>query len=276
MMIYRIFHPTLELVDIVDYYWYTKVALTDTMVQHYAAPLLEGLAFNLSRWKEYHQYDGQTVCLDQMAYLFGQPKSSRTITHHGKTLELVGVKLKPLGIARITGVNIEQLANKIIPAEDIWGNKVTSLCEAMWECNGIEAILLRLEKFLIGQYRKTSLHHRIESVAYALSLIHTQQGNISMQDVQNYANVTKKTLERAFMHYTGLSPKFYARLVRFNHAKQFMSMGSKLDIMDIACRLGYFDHSHFTADFKCFAGQTPTAYYRSKQESESGRTIPVS
>lgn len=276
MMIYRIFHPTLELFDVVEYYWYSKVTLTNTLVQHYAAPLLEGLAFNLSKLKEYHQYDGRTVCLDQMAYLFGQPKSSRIITHHGKTLELVGVKLKPLGIARITGINIEQLANRIIPAEDIWGSQVTSLCESMWECRGIEAILLRLEKFLIAQYRKTSLHHRIDNVAYALSLIHAQQGNISIQDIQHDANITKKTLERAFMHYMGLSPKFYSRLVRFNRAKQLMSTSSKLDIMDIACSLGYFDHSHFTADFKCFSGQTPTAYYRSKQESERAQTIPVS
>jgi AraC-like DNA-binding protein len=59
----------------------------------------------------------------------------------------------------------------------------------------------------------------------------------------------------------GLSPKRYARIVRFKHAVARASDGA-VDWSAIAADCGYFDQAHMCADFQDLAGITPMAFLR--------------
>lgn len=144
----------------------------------------------------------------------------------------------------------------------------------MKESSTIEAALLILERFLVLKYRTTQKHPRMENVAHAVSLIDKKRGNINVQDIQFHTNTSKKTLQRAFIKYLGLRPKVYSQIVRFNHAKQLIDNCSKLDTMNLVYQLGYFDQSHFAAEFKRFSGQTPTGYFRTTGNIEKGHPLP--
>ena len=259
-MIYNIFHPTPLLSDIVDHYWYTTMELPRSVDQHYPTPLLQGMAFNFKKQTEYHSYHGRTLTLYKQAYMFGQPTCPRVITTNEKGVDLLGVKFKPLGLTKITGINMEHMADRIIAAEDIWGNELELLCDEMQSAPTLEETISVLERFLLHKYTCTRLHYRVSCAQSALDLIDRYNGNIEVKRLQEQTNISRKTLERAFMHYLGLKPKFYSEIVRFNAAKQLMNCSPDLSVSDVSFRMGYYDSSHLGAAFKRFSGTNPTDY----------------
>lgn len=263
-MIYRIIHPLPVLSDIVAYYWYTHVDSKESMRQQYATPLLEGLAFNLKNQTEQHSFNGSTLTLNKSAYFFGQPVSPRVITTDEKGIDIIGVKFKPLGISKITGIKMEYLADAIIPADDIWGKEVDTLCDAMRSQPSMEQVIFVLEDFLLKKYASVSIHHRADSVQNALNLISRSKGNIHIKTLQEQTNTTRKTLERAFINYMGVHPKLYTRIVRFNAVKQTMdkAMSGRPKSVLLATDFGFYDSAHFISEFKHFAGCTPQAYLK--------------
>lgn len=264
-MIYKIFYPASFLAEVVEHYWYTKVDLTESAVSYHATPLLQGLAFSFKKCSEEHRYNGETLHLNKEAYLFGQPTCPRLITSTSNGIDILGVKFKPLGIAKITGISMEYMADRIIPAEDIWGNELESICDQMQSANSLENSIAILESFLLKKYLKTSLHYRIDHVRDAILLIDRSKGILNVKTLRHQTNTTRKTLERAFLNYVGLMPKLYCEIVRFNNAKYLMDNNPSFSVNHIAFEAGYYDNSHLSSDFKRFSGLTPTAYRENRE-----------
>lgn len=261
IMIYRVFHPVAVLADIVDYYWYSKIDLEQSVQQHYATPILEGMAFNLKNQTEHHTYNNKTLTLKRSAYIFGQPVSPRLITTDEKKVDIIGVKFKSLGIPKITGINMEYFADSIIALDDIWGNEAELLCDEMRSAPSIENTITVLEKFLIKKYLATDVHYRIGNVHNALSLIHHSKGAIRIKTLQGETGTSRKTLERAFINYVGIHPKLYTRIFRFNALKEMIDKADlKGKTFSLALDFGYYDSSHLISEFKHFSGCTLKEY----------------
>lgn len=275
-MIYRLFTPTLELSDIVSCYWYAPIMQTSYSKQQFSTPLFECMVFNFTNLKETHQSEGGTHYLNKTAYMFGQTSSCNTISGiHEKEGYIIGIAFKPLGLAKITGINMVYLANKVVDVEDIWGNELKYLCEAMQEANSLETKIMVLESFLKKQLRAIKLHYRVKNVADAISLMKKNNGQITCKELQYLTNTTRKTFERAFMNFHGLKPKVYNQIIRFNAAKQQLGRISSTNLTKLNCQLGYFDQSHFIKNFKRFSGQTPTEYLKALEEEHKKRTMPI-
>ncbi len=275
-MSYRLFTPTPELADVVISYWYARIKRNCYAEQQYATPLFEGLIFNFTRLKEYVQRDGKTILLTKTAYLFGQAKSYTTMwgcpENDGY---IIGVRFRPLGLVRLTGLNMMHLANTAIDAEAVWGSQLESLGQAMQEAINIAGAIGVLEDFLKKQRRKTAPPSRLRNVAQAIALMEGRQGNISCKRLQDLTNTGKKTLQRAFMDFHGMNPKMYLRIVRYNAARNRLEQGLRTSLTDLAYQLGYFDQAHFTRDFKRFSRQTPSEYLQLVADQRKRRDIPV-
>lgn len=261
-MIYRIFSPSPALSDIIEHYWYSETTLAGSMTQSFPTPLLQALVFNFNKHVEHHKYHNQAVSLYKQAYIFGQPTCPRIINTDDKGIEILGVKFKPLGIVKLTGINMEHIADYIISAEDIWGAHFNSLCDEMQSANSIEGAIITLEHFLLKKYKQVRLHYRVEYAHHALSIIDRTNGTISINELQNLSNTSRKTLERTFLHYLGLNPKLYSQIIRFNTAKSLINNLNSIDISDLGHELDYYDHSHFSAEFKRFSNFTPREYIK--------------
>ncbi len=77
-------------------------------------------------------------------------------------------------------------------------------------------------------------------VDYAIALIIKSHGMISIGDLAKETGYSARHLGRLFRKTVGLAPKFFARVVRFQHAKK------------VGSRDNYFDQSHFLREFKEF------------------------
>lgn|GEM_PF-444864 len=269
-MIYQVFKPKPELAHIVEHYWYSKVDLSGSVVQHYPTPLLQGLIFNFKKLAEHHTYDGKQVQLYRQAYFFGQPTSSRIVNTNEKGIDILGVKFHPLGIAKITGINMEHVADAIIGADDIWNKELEFICEEIQSARSIQGSIDVLENFLWNKSCNTRIHYRYENVDHAIMLIQRSNGTINMRELQYETNTSRKTLERAFLNFVGLTPKLYSRITRFNALKSIIDNGLvDQNLSRVAFDLGYADGSHLAAEFKCFANMTPSQYMASLQQQNT-------
>ncbi len=74
----------------------------------------------------------------------------------------------------------------------------------------------------------------------------------------------ERQLQRLFKRYIGLSPKYYARIIRFNHIFQLIKEGGH-NWAEIIFLSGYYDQSHFIRNFKAFTGEDPSGYFFQEQ-----------
>ena len=74
------------------------------------------------------------------------------------------------------------------------------------------------------------------------------------------AGVSERQLERLFKKYIGLSPKYYARIIRFNYIFKLIHL-KNTSWAEVVYQSGFYDQSHFIRNFKAFTGEDPSSYY---------------
>lgn len=82
--------------------------------------------------------------------------------------------------------------------------------------------------------------------------------NISMQELQKVACVSKSTLYRAFQNELGCSPSAFIKMERMRKAAQLLKNG--FSVTRCAFDLGFSSTAHFTRSFKAFFGLTPNSF----------------
>src|SRR5206468_2173450 len=97
----------------------------------------------------------------------------------------------------------------------------------------------------------------------AVDAIIRSGGRVSIESVAEMSGVSRQHLARAFAHHVGVTPKTFARVMRFRRA---MELGKRQLWAEVAAELGYFDQSHLIADFREFAGETPVPFFLSQAE----------
>ena len=86
---------------------------------------------------------------------------------------------------------------------------------------------------------------------------------IKVDDLIGETTFTKRTLQRLFHQYIGVSPKWVIQRYRLHEAAEQLASGTPKDCIQLAQELGYFDQAHFIKDFKTIIGKTPAEYLRS-------------
>lgn len=74
-----------------------------------------------------------------------------------------------------------------------------------------------------------------------------------------------RTLQRLFARDVGVSPKFLARMVRFQRVFSAWREDPTL-LSRVAAQCGYFDHAHLVRDFKELAGVPPASFLPNQPE----------
>ncbi len=101
---------------------------------------------------------------------------------------------------------------------------------------------------------------------------------VSLDALAFNVGLSTRQFRRCIRQDTGLSPKLLARICRFRCAAARLRSGEESHA-DLAASCGYFDQSHFIAEYRHFTGQTPAAIDgarpASAQLSSASTTIPM-
>lgn len=157
--------------------------------------------------------------------------------------DIIGIKLKPAAAAHLFGVKMNEITDKVIPFDKL---------KPIKELKDIELI----DKYFNDLCVDYPHDHIVDT---SLAMIFSKHGMISVNDICKELSITDRYLQQLFRKYVGLSPKFFARIIRFGYIFQVIKEKSP-DWASVVYEAGYYDQSHFIRNFKAFTGEDPTEY----------------
>ncbi len=196
------------------------------------------------------EWSGSIVHGPQSGYYMTGPKPK------GGT---VGVSFRPGAAGAVLGVPMEELADRHVALDAIWGTRGADLRHRLMSASGPREIFQILEQSLsVRIYRPLLVH---PAVAQAL-LSHPMDVSppARVAQIQRASGYSPRHFIALFRSAVGLKPKHYYRIRRFNSALRSMAAGDGHGLGDIAAAAGYSDQSHLTREFREFAGVAPSRY----------------
>ena len=184
-------------------------------------------------------------------------KSSHTLEGCGTVL---GVKFRPGGFYPFFKRSISELTNRALPLSDVFGIDSASLEAAILSSAADGHRVTLVEDFL--RQRLPPPDENVTLVNQIVDAINAERAITRVDHVACRFHMSRRTLERLFSQYVGVSPKWVIQRARLHEAAEKLARDEKVDLPRLALDLGYFDQAHFIKDFKTIIGTTPGDYAR--------------
>ncbi len=167
----------------------------------------------------------------------------------------IQIDFTPLGARLFFGVPMHELAERILPADDLGDGEIATLAERLGDTDDWVDRHRLAEAFVTRrlQARRAMAH----PVAAAYAAIIETGGRIPVARLAERLDWSRKHLAQRFREEVGLAPKAVARIARFNRAMGLAT--ARPDWADIAVECGYSDQAHLSREFMALSGLSPTA-----------------
>ena len=191
--------------------------------------------------------------------LWGQLTKPLGIKSKGKHI-MLGIRFLTHSIAYFLNDEIGVFNNQVSDFADIIGKPVKILHSRLLETTDLNRRIELIEKFLLG--RLAIAEKKIFTINKVANILTSIKKNLEEDNISNIAsrhNITPRYLHKLIYQHTGLSPKLFNKINRFQLSLKLLDKNDQ-SFTSIAYDCGYFDQSHFIRDFKSFTGITPSAY----------------
>ena len=183
------------------------------------------------------------------------PQVSRVDLRFSPNHLVVCVAFWPGGLHRLLDVPVRELFDFSADSRALLGPEIDEIDARLTETADYDSMLATVENYLLRRLR--ALHRPSRPIDNMLAQL-VLAPELPSVDRQAYdACLSPRQFERSFRERVGMSPKLYARIVRFDRAFRLKERQPGLDWLAVATRTGYFDYRHLVRDFKEFAGVTP-------------------
>jgi AraC-like DNA-binding protein len=170
---------------------------------------------------------------------------------------VAGIQFRPGGAYPFMGIPASEIANATYALDDIWPREAALVREQLLAASSVEAIFGVLVRMLLARLKQCmEVHPAIGVAVEQLDL----PGEMRVQTVVEDIGLSSRHFKEIFHRQTGLTPKAFQRVRRFQHALKALHSRQPADAAELAIACGYYDQAHFIHDFKRFSGVTPGEY----------------
>jgi AraC-like DNA-binding protein len=169
----------------------------------------------------------------------------------------VQVELTPAGALALFG-DVRTLNDSVIPLDQALGTSASRLVERLAETPSWQE---RLDLLDATFGRLEDVPGLTSEVAWLRGQLECSHGRARVEPLMDETGWSRRHVTEHFRRQLGVSPKSYARLLRFEYARDLL--GQKQEsrtIADVAMKAGYYDQSHLTRDFLALGGVTPGSF----------------
>lgn len=189
--------------------------------------------------------------------LWGQIVKPLAVRSIGRNT-MLGIRFYPHAAACFIRGQIGQFNNQVIDFNDIYA--VRELHARLLENPDWKKRIALLEEFLLKQLdASTKKLSKMEVMGHIMNEIRKEDFYENITGIASRYGITSRYLQKLFLQYTGLTPKLYTKINRFQNSLKLVSKKDR-SLTSIAYDCGYFDQSHFIREFKYFTGYTPSCY----------------
>ncbi|MGW2309691.1 helix-turn-helix domain-containing protein [Actinomadura luteofluorescens] len=183
----------------------------------------------------------------------------RFFVEYPTRVRLVGVHFKPWGLSPFVDMPVAELRDRWVPVDAVWQRSLDRIRNQVGEvASAAEALRIVEEELLVRLAEAPA--RGLGLVRHTGARLETSHGAVPVGALADAAGVSGNHLAVQFKSHVGVTPKRVARIYRF--ARLILSVDAlrPVDWSNLAHMAGYFDHAHFSREFKDFTGHTPTEY----------------
>lgn len=201
--------------------------------------------------------DNGTEELQPFAIAAGQLDHCIFVQPTGES-DVVGIKLKPNGLWRLTGHSMHSLYNQVVDLSRVWNIYGGELLDSLQTIKDGAARVRAIEDILCNALPSPLQETPIDII---IREVRDGGGQASIAELAESSGCTSRQIERLFREQVGGSVKKFCRVVRFNTVFKLLQQDS-LTKAEAAYIAGYFDQAHFNKEFRQFTGENPKAYFK--------------
>jgi AraC-like DNA-binding protein len=198
--------------------------------------------------------DGGGVERQPRALIAGQLTRSVAIEPEG-AIDLLGIRFHPWGAAPFLRVPAGEMRDRFFGLGEA-GSIESALKRVGDSDDGDERVALAISALLEHVARARTPRAPLPRYVGLVS-----SGIDSVRIVAATLGTTVRTVQHAFHHEVGMSPKTLMRISRLQRAAGIARAAPGITLSRIALDAGYYDHAHLTHDCRDIAGLTPSELF---------------
>lgn len=183
------------------------------------------------------------------------PQGSRRIQlYMSGEVHVFNILLQPAALNRLVGIDMTSLVNEGITARDVLGKRAVRLSDAVRSAGDFASRVAAAERWFGAMQDDGSARDGIDHTS---RLLLGSRGCVRIDHLVKQSGLSARQFQRRFTTQVGLSPKRYARTVRFDAALTAHRNEPTKPWTGIIHEAGYFDQAHFIRECHALVGVGP-------------------
>ncbi|PZP33806.1 MAG: AraC family transcriptional regulator [Roseateles depolymerans] len=229
---------------------------TQVPVKPYWPRPAASLAFYLRDAEHVAAGPGAAACRKPRSALIGQP-SVATLRQGGADFSVYQIEFEPGALFRLTGLPLQVLTDTWTDAEQVFPAPFRALVDRLAQHETPAQLIALAEDWLLRLVRASTRGMTAADVV-AQRLLHEPGRDLA--GLARRHGLDPRQLRRLFEARTGVSPRLFGRVARFDRLVRLANEAGAARWLDLALDAGYHDHQHLARDFRDFTGLSPSAF----------------
>jgi AraC-like DNA-binding protein len=171
-----------------------------------------------------------------------------------KNFGIFGLCLYPFAVPQLFNIPSSEITNHVVSLTELMGSEGRDLEDQVMLCDSTSSRMEMISRFIRSKI--FSIHADTRKFSHAISNVIHAKGHVRIPELADDYCLSRRTFERRFRELSGLSPKTYSNVIRFQSAFDELTAQNS-SLTEVAYQCGYYDQSHFTNDFTKFSGFNP-------------------
>jgi len=189
------------------------------------------------------------------------PSATPVVLTTRERVQGLSVTLLPGAAHGLFGVAAHELAERVVPWDDLVGERERHIVARMRGAGAEEARVSILLEGLQGMLRDTDGVERRRARRAAALFRQGGQGR-SVRAVAAQLGVGERRLQQIFQSHVGLAPRTWSRLARMQECLRLLRGEAAPTWSGFAVKAGFYDQAHLINEFRAFCGLTPEQFLR--------------
>lgn len=275
-MKFQEFTPSAVLANFVNCYW--LMTNSDNLVDNNSEKdrlIPDGsleIVFHLKKRIVKTTFDGEEF-FETSDMIIGQVTKPYFIHPEGEVY-IIGIRFFPHTIHYFLDFPVQEINDTALTLDLVWGEEYRILKNNIISAQNIQQSIDLIESFLIKKLENLSYNFSHKALDYCYKSIMLTNGKCPIEKISKELGISNRYLQRICLEKMGISPKYFAKIIRFQHIFNHLLNNQNRTWTSISYELGYYDQAHFIKDFRLFTGTNPSSYIKEKHPIISHFTNP--
>ncbi len=171
-------------------------------------------------------------------------------------IHVFNILFQPTGLNRLVEINMTSLVDQDPAASDVLGKSALALGDAVRMAPDFHLRVAAVERWVGMMLEKRGPDGTIGLASRRMIAV---RGRARIEDLVGKSGLSASQFQRRFAAQVGMTPKLFARTIRFDRALVAHRNAPNRPWTEIIHELGYFDQAHFIRECHAFAGLPPSS-----------------